>query len=91
MVQFVDDQDRVIDTIPPMPFEPTDFERAGDGVTLMREVDFPKELPIAEVSGAFVLRDDDDMPIGKATLVMPFQVGGGRTAKLAKSSLQFAV
>jgi hypothetical protein len=88
-IVFVDDQDRPIASIPAMPFEPKDFEPNGGAVTLVREVEFPKELPIADVSGAFLLNDDGDA-CGKATLVMPFSIGGGRNAKLAKSSLQFA-
>ena len=88
-IQFVDDKDRPVEGLPPIKFAASDFEPSGSAMTLKAEVEFPKAIAANEISGAFLL-DDEDEPIGKATLVMPFAIGGGRTAKLAKSTLQFA-
>lgn len=88
-VVFVDDQDRPLADLPPMMFDPNKFEPTGEAMALKEEIDFPKTIAPNDVSGAFLL-DDEEEPIGKATLVMPFAVGGGRNAKLARSTLLFA-
>lgn len=88
-VQFVDDQDVPIKALPAMIFAASDYEPAGDRVKLKRDVDFPVTLPELAVAGAFML-DDKGRACGKAELVIPFGVGGGRSSRLPSGTLSFA-
>jgi hypothetical protein len=87
-IVFVDDEDRPIDTLSPMPFGPSDYAPNGNGVKLQRDVDFPTTLAQREISGAFVT-GEDGKPVGKARLVQPFSIGGGRSARLQVGGLSF--
>ncbi|QNQ09255.1 hypothetical protein [Sphingomonas alpina] len=87
-IVFVDDHDVPVDGLPPMTFGATDFTPNGEGVKLDKDVDFPVELPQREITGAFVTTEGGE-PVGKAMLVQPFSIGGGRQARLQKGGLAF--
>lgn len=83
-----------VDNIPlgnltPMTFDPGDYEPNGNGVILRRDVEFPTTLPVSEVCAAFVTGVGGE-PIGRAELVMPFGIGGGRQSKLPSGTLAFS-
>jgi hypothetical protein len=87
-VVFVDDTDTPLRELPGMTFESADYEPMGSSVTLKREVEFPRELASTEIAAAFLV--EGTKPVARAALVKPFAIGGGRSAKLAPSTLQFA-
>lgn len=88
-IVFADVDDVPIGTLPKMAFGPGDYEPAGDRVKLKRDIVFPVTLPETQIAGAFLL-DEKGVPSGKAELVMPFGVGGGRSAMLPAGNLLFA-
>lgn len=88
-VVFADVDDVPIGTLPKMAFGPGDYEAAGDRVKLKREIEFPVTLPETQIASAFLL-DEKGVASGKAELVMPFGVGGGRSSKLPAGTLSFA-
>jgi len=88
-IVFADVDDVPILTLPKMAFGPGDYEPAGDRVKLKRDIEFPTVLPETQIASAFIL-DEKGTASGKAELVMPFGVGGGRSAKLPAGTLSFA-
>lgn len=87
-IVFVDAEDMTLPKLPEMTFDPADFDAVGDGVKLKKMIDFPAGLVGSEVSGAFLF-GEDGKAAGKATLVLPFQVGGGKNARMAPGTLVF--
>jgi len=88
-IVFADVDDVPIATLPKLAFGPGDYEPAGDRVKLKRDVEFPVTLPETQIASAFLL-DEKGVASGKAELVMPFGVGGGRSSKLPAGTLSFA-
>lgn len=88
-IVFADADDVPIGALPKMAFGPGDYEPAGDRVKLIREIEFPTQLAETQISTAFIL-DEKGVASGKAELVMPFGVGGGRSSKLPPGTLSFA-
>lgn len=87
-IVFVDADDMTLPKLPEMTFEPSDFDAVGDGVKLKKMIEFPSGLVGSEVSGAFLF-GENGKAAGKATLVLPFGVGGGRNTRMAPGTLVF--
>lgn len=88
-VVFVTDDAVPVAGLPAMTFPADAFEPAGDNaVKLKKDVDFPNTLAKGELHGAFLL-DDEDEPIGRATLIEALPFGGGRDVRLGSGALLF--
>lgn len=88
-VVFVDMDSVPIAALPIMSFGSGDYRPNGEGAILQRDIDFPMTLQETQIAGAFMLDDAGD-PVGKADLVQPYGVGGGRPARLPAGTLSFA-
>lgn len=89
-VVFVGLNDVPLGSLTPMTFAGDDFTAgvAGAVIVLQRDVEFPVAMSATEVLAAFVT-NEDGKPVGRASLVMPFGIGGGRQAKLPAGTLVF--
>lgn len=86
-VVLVDSDDVPIAELTPLAFDPASYRAEAGRVVLDRPIAPPATMPRREVAAAFVLVDGK--ALGKAVLVSPFAIGGGRSTSLPAGTLSF--
>ena len=91
-IAFIDDAGAAIGALPALAMAASSFKRSGSRLTLNKEIKLPATLAATQIAGAVLLDESDDDvadAIGKAMLVQPFSVGGGRETCLPAGTLTF--
>lgn len=88
IILFANESGNVISDLPPLSFATDQFLANHVGRTLNAPIDFPVHVPANAVANVYLV-DPKGKPVGVSEMVMPLNVGGGKSARINAGSLLF--